>query len=452
MKIIIVGCGKIGTTVIESLLREGHDIVAVDKSSDVIRTITDIYDVIGVCGSCTDCDTLQEAGVDKAELFAAITGSDETNMLACFMAKKMGASHTVARIRNPEYNDSSLGFIRQSLDLSMSVNPDLLAALELFHILKMPGAVNIETFSRRNFEMIELRLREDSPINGMRLMDMRKKYPYNYLICAVLRDDKLYIPDGTFELRGGDRIGITAATPEVQKLFRDVRLTAKQAKNVMIIGGSRTAYYLSKMLINAGCEVKIVERNRETAVQLLDRVPRAVIINGDGADFELLLEEGLTDMDALVSLTGMDEQNILISYAASDAGVPKVITKANRPEYYSMAKKLGLETIISPKKTTSDIFVRYARALKNSLGSNIETMYKLMDGRAEALEFIACNEFKYFNIPIKDLKIKSNLLIAGIIRGRKIIIPSGEDVIMSGDRVVVITENQGMNDLSDIIR
>lgn len=452
MKIIIVGCGKIGITVIESLLREGHDIVAVDNNAEVIRSITDIYDVIGVCGSCTDFDTLKEAGVDKAELYAAITGSDEVNMLSCFIAKKMGAAHTVARIRNPEYNDSSLGFIRQSLDLSMSVNPDLLAALELYHILKMPSAVNIETFSRRNFEMIELNLRENSDLDGMKLLDMKKKYPYNYLICAVLRDEKLYIPDGTFVLRAGDRIGITAVTTEVQKLFRDMSLTSKQAKNVMVIGGSRTAYYLAKMLISGGSEVKVVEKDHVKAVQFLDRVPKAMVINGDGADFELLLGEGIKDMDALVSLTGMDEQNILISYAASDAGVPKVITKVNRPEYYSMAKKLGLETIISPKKIISDIFVRYARALKNSLGSNIETMNKLMDGRAEALEFIAGQDFKYFDIPLKDMKLKPNLLVSGIIRGRKVIIPTGDDVIMAGDRVVVITENQGMNDLSDIIR
>ncbi len=452
MRIIIVGCGKIGATVIESLLTEGHDIVAVDNDPEVIRRITNIYDVIGVCGSSTDYDTLAEAGVGKAELFAAITGADEVNMLSCFIAKKMGAAHTVARIRNPEYNDSSLGFIRQSLDLSMSVNPDLLAAQELYHILKMPGAVNIETFSRRSFEMIELKLREDSPLDGMKLIEMRKKYPYSYLICAVERDGELYIPDGNFQLRGGDRVGIAATFNEVQKLFRDLGLTSKQAKNVMIVGASRTAFYLTKMLLSGGSEVKVIEQDRDLCVKLRERNPKAVVINGDGADQELLLEEGLTSMDAFVSLTGIDEQNILMSYAASDAGVPKVITKINRPEYYSMAQKLDLETIISPKKIVSDIFIRYARALENSLGSNIETMYKLIDGRAEALEFIAGADFSCYNIPLKDLKLKSHLLIAGIIRGRRVIIPNGDDVIMTGDHVVVIAKKQGMNDLSDIIK
>lgn len=451
MRIIIVGCGKIGVTVIESLLAEGHDIVAVDNNPEVIRRITNIYDVIGVCGSGTDYTTLAEAGVEKAELFAAATGADEANMLSCFIAKKMGAKHTVARIRNPEYNDSSLGFIRQSLDLSMSVNPDLLAAQELYHVLKMPAAANIETFSRRNFEMIELNLRENSALDGMKLIDMRKKYPYNYLICAVLRDGELYIPDGNFVLRSGDRIGVTATFAEVQKLFRDIGITSRQAKNVMIVGASRTAFYLTKMLISGGSDVKVVEQNHQRALKLRERNPKAVVIQGDGADQELLLEEGLTSMDAFVSLTGIDEQNILMSYAAADAGLPKVITKVNRPEFYSMARKLGLETIISPRKLISDVFVRYARALENSLGSNIETMYKLMDDRAEALEFIAGQEFKFFNTPLKDMKFKSGLLIAGIIRGRRVIIPNGDDVIMNGDRVVVITEKQGMNDLSDII-
>ncbi len=451
MRIIIVGCGKIGVTVIESLLAEGHDIVAVDNNPEVIRKITNIYDVIGVCGSGTDYTTLAEAGVEKAELFAAATGADEANMLSCFIAKKMGAKHTVARIRNPEYNDSSLGFIRQSLDLSMSVNPDLLAAQELYHVLKMPAAANIETFSRRNFEMIELNLRENSALDGMKLIDMRKKYPYNYLICAVLRDGELYIPDGNFVLRSGDRIGVTATFAEVQKLFRDIGITSRQAKNVMIVGASRTAFYLTKMLISGGSDVKVVEQNHQRALKLRERNPKAVVIQGDGADQELLLEEGLTSMDAFVSLTGIDEQNILMSYAAANAGLPKVITKVNRPEFYSMARKLGLETIISPRKLISDVFVRYARALENSLGSNIETMYKLMDDRAEALEFIAGQEFKYFNISLKDMKLKPGLLIAGIIRGRRVIIPNGDDVIMNGDRVVVITEKQGMNDLSDII-
>lgn len=451
MKIIVVGCGKIGTTVIESLLREGHDIVAIDKDATVIRNLTDIYDVIGVCGSCTDYDTLSEAGVESAELFAAITGSDEVNMLSCFIARKMGAAHTTARIRNPEYNDNALSFLRQSLNLSMSVNPDALAAHDLYHILKMPGAVNIETFSRRNFEMIEVVLRDNTPLDGMKLMDMRKKYPYSYLICTVLRGDELYIPDGNFRLRAGDLIGVIATISEAQKLFRDVGLASKQAKSVMIIGGSRTAHYLAKMLIAEGTEVKVIEKDHATAVGFLSRVPKAVVLDGDGTDYELLLEEGIKSMDALVSLTGMDEQNILTSYSAFDAGVPKVITKINRTEYYPMAKKLGLETLISPKKLIADIFVRYARALQNSLGSNVETMYNLLDGRAEALEFKASGEFKYFNIPLKDMRLKPNILIAGLIRGRRAIIPKGEDVIMQDDRVVVITEKQGMNDLSDII-
>ena len=452
MKIVIVGCGKIGTTIVESLLAEGHDIIAVDNAPSVINEITNIHDVMGVCGNASDFETLSEAEVSKAELFVAVTGSDEMNMLSCFIAKQMGAAHTVARIRNPEYNANSAGFLKQSLGLSMSVNPDLLAAQELYRVLQLPAAANVETFSRRNFEMIELKLHDDSPLDGMKLIDIRKKYPYNYLVCAVLRGEEVFIPDGNFELHGGDRIGITATMNDIQKLFRDLGLTSKQTKNVMLLGASRTAFYLTKMLIAGGVNVKAIEKDKERAVRLLDRNPNAVVIHGDGTNNELLLEEGLTSMDAFVSLTGMDEQNILVSYAAADAGVPKVITKVNTPDFYTMAQKLGLDTLISPQKLISDVFLRYARALENSLGSNIETMYKLMNGKAEALEFTASREFKKFNIPLKDMKFKSNIIIAGIIRGRKVMIPRGEDVIMEGDRVVVISSTQGMTDLTDIVK
>ena len=452
MKIIIVGCGKIGTTVIQSLVSEGHDVVAVDWDRNVVNEITNIYDVIGVCGSGADCETLREADAAHAELFASLTGNDEVNMLACFIAKRMGARHTIARVRNTGYSEQSIGYMRQQLDISMTVNPEALSAQELFHILRLPGAVNMETFSRRSFEMAEFKLRADSPLSGMTLADMRRRYKANFLVGVVQRGENVYIPDGSFTLRDGDRIGLTADAAEMMKLIRLMGITQKQAKSVMIIGASRTAFYLAKMMLAGGANVKIIEKDKERCRTFSESLEGAVIINGDGARQELLMEEGLTRMDGFVALTGMDEENILLSYYAQEAGVPKVISKVNRSEFALMADKLGLECVVSPKKVISDIFVRYARALRSSIGSKIETLYKLMDGRAEALEFIAQSDFKYLHVPLKDIMLRPNMLIAGIIRGRKSIIPTGEDVITAGDRVVVLTARSRMSDLSDMVR
>ena len=452
MKIIIVGCGKIGTTVIQSLVSEGHDVVAVDWDRNVVNEITNIYDVFGVCGSGADCETLREADAAHAELFASLTGNDEVNMLACFIAKRMGARHTIARVRNTGYSEQSIGYMRQQLDISMTVNPEALSAQELFHILRLPGAVNMETFSRRSFEMAEFKLRADSPLSGTTLADMRRRYKANFLVGVVQRGENVYIPDGSFTLQGGDRIGLTADAAEMMKLIRLMGITQKQAKSVMIIGASRTAFYLAKMLLAGGASVKIIEKDKERCRTFSESLEGAVIINGDGARQELLMEEGLTRMDGFVALTGMDEENILLSYYAQEAGVPKVISKVNRSEFALMADKLGLECVVSPKKVISDIFVRYARALRSSIGSKIETLYKLMDGRAEALEFIAQSDFKYLHVPLKDIMLRQNMLIAGIIRGRKSIIPTGEDVITAGDRVVVLTARSRMSDLSDMVR
>ncbi len=452
MRIIIVGCGKIGSTIIESLVNEGHDVTAVDSNPAVIAEITDIYDVMGVCGNGADCDTLSEANIEKADLFVAVAGSDELNMLSCFMAKRMGAGHTIARIRTPGYNDAGLSFMCQQLDLSVSINPELLAAQELFNILQLPSAVNIETFSNRKFEMVEIVLKPDSPLNGISLIELRRKYQAKFLICTVQRGNDIFIPDGSFVLKGGDRVGLTASPNEIEKLLRLIGNRQKKARNIMILGASRTAYYLSKLLIEAGNSVKIIDKDPARCEEFAKLLPAVTMILGDGAEQELLLEEGIDSTDAFVSLTGMDEENILISFFACAQNVPKVIAKVNRNELANMAEKLGLDCIISPKRIMSDVLSRYARALENSLGSNVETLYKIMDGKAEALEFNVQSDFKYLNIPLKDMKLKQNILIAGILRSRKSLIPTGDDAIQPGDRVIVIAAGHRLNDLSDIAR
>ncbi len=451
MKIVIVGCGKIGATILESLVNEGHDIVAIDSSSAQLSNITDIYDVMGLCGNGADSNTLEEADIGNAEMFIAVTGSDEINMLSCFLARKMGAKSTIARIRNPEYN-SSLGFMKEQLELSMSINPEYLAARELFNILKFPSAVKIETFSRGNLEMIEFRLKPDSALDGISLMQMRERYKAKVLVCYVRRDEEVFIPDGNFVLKSGDWIGLTASPKELEKFFRSVGSFKKRAKNVMLLGGSRTAHYLAEMLTDIGNTVKIIEKDEKICTELSESLPKAVIINGDGAAQELLLEEGLRSLDAFVALTGMDEENILISIFAASQSVPNVISKVNGDELVSMAKNLGLDCIVSPKKIISDVLVSYARALQNSLGSNIETLYRLADSKAEALEFNVRENSRVIGIPLKDLEIKSNILIAGIIREQTTIIPAGDDAILPGDSVVVIAAEHKLQDLSDILK
>lgn len=453
MKIVIAGCGKVGTAILSNLVREGHEVVAMDLSGKVIRELVNVYDVIGMVGNCTDCDVLTEADIAEASLFVATTGSDEINMLACFLAKRMGAKHTVARIRNPEYTDQSIGFMKQQLDISVIINPELLAAQELFNILQLPGAVNVESFSKRNFEMVELILREGSVLNGMSLMEMRKKYPASYLVCAVQRGENVTIPGGSFCLQSGDRIGLIASPVEIERLLKMLGTMLAKAHSVMILGASRTAFYLSKMLLASGNSVTVIETDRDRCHEFAEALPEAVIIHGDGASEELLNEEGISGVDAFVSLTGKDEENVLISYFAQGRGVGKIITKINRDEFVIMAEKMGLDSIVSPKKTVTDVVTRYARALENTRGSStMETLYKFMDDRAEAAEFQVRADFPFLNIPLKDLNLKANALIGGIVRKRKVMIPSGSDVIQEGDRVIAVTGAGMIRDLTDVIR
>lgn len=452
MNIIVIGGGKIGTTLVASLAGEGHDVTLVDRNPEVIDQVTNIYDVMGVCGNGADSDILLEAGAKNADMVAAITNSDELNMLSCFLAKRMGAKNTLARIRNPEYNDKSLDFMKQHLEVSVSINPERLAAKELFNILRLPSAVKIDTFSTGNAEMIELWLREGSPLVDIKLMDLRNKYSAKFLVCAVQRGDTAYIPDGNFVLKSGDKIGITAAPSEISKLFKEMGIQNSRAKNIMILGGSRTAFYLAKMILNAGNSVTIIEKDRTVCEMLCEALPKAVIINGDGATQEILLEEGLNSADAFVGLTGMDEENILISSFASSLNVPKVIAKINREELIPLAEHWGLESFVCPRQVVADRIVQYARALRNSEGStSVETLYKLMDGKVEALEFMVKSNLAFGEKPFKELKLKPNVLIAGIVRDRKTIIPSGDDMILKGDRVIVLTSNR-IDDLSDILR
>ncbi len=452
MNIIVNGCGKIGTSILASLVAEGHDVIAIDNNPHVIAEISNIYDVMCVCGNGTDCDVLSEAGVSNADLVVSVTGSDELNMLSCYLSKKMGAQNTIARIRNPEYNDKSLSFMREQLDISFTLNPELLTSRELFNLLKLPSAAKVETFSTRKFEIVEIKLKPDSALDGLKIMDLRNKFKANFLISAVGRGEEAYIPDGNFVLKSGDRICISATTIEIIRLMKEMGTQQKSAKKIMILGGGKLAFYLAKKLSEGNNTVTIIEKDPFVCERICELLPKVTVVNADGTDQEVLLEEGLLSVDAFVSLTGMDEQNILMSAYAQTKGVPKVITKINREALMPLAENWGLDTIISPKMAVSNILVQYARALENSQGSSVETLYKLMDEKVEVSEFIVKDDLDIIEIPFKDLSLKPNTLVAGIIRNRKTIIPTGEDMFLPQDRVIIIAANQRINKLSDIVR
>lgn len=452
MKITVAGCGKIGVTVVKALVNEGHDVTVIDINASVISDLLNVYDVMGVCGSASDCTVLKDAGTENAELFVATTGSDEMNMLTCFLAKKMGAKQTAARLRNPEYNYESLNFIKQSLDISMVFNPEYLAAQELFNMLKLPSASKVETFSRRNFEMIELNIKEDSLLANKSLSEIRKQFEGNFLVCAVRRGEKVIIPGGDFVLNAGDKIGLIAAPAQVQKLLKKAGIMKKQARNVIIAGASRTAFYLARMLLNAGNSVKIIDKSRERCNEFCAQLEGADIVCGDTLNQDVLAEEGINDCDAFVTLTGIDEENMILAFFAGTKNVPKVISKVNRDEFANLAETMGLESVVSPQKITSDVILRYARALENSIGSSVETLYKLMDDTTEALEFIIEDGCPLCGKAIKELNLRKSVLIAGIIRGRKPFIPSGDDVIEPADRVVIVSGGEKITDIKDILK
>jgi trk system potassium uptake protein TrkA len=451
MKIIVNGCGKIGKTILASLVAEGHDVVAIDNNPQVLENIVNIHDVMSVCGNGIDSDVLIEAGVESADLLVAVTGSDEFNMLSCFLAKKLGAQNTIARIRNPEYNDKSLSFMREQMGISLTINPEQIAAFELFNILKLPSAAKVEMFSQNKFQIIEIRLKADSVLDGLKIMDIRNKFKSKFLISAVCRGEEAYIPDGNFVLQSGDRICISATTTEIVRLMKEIGMQQQPAKKIVILGGGKLGFYLAKKLYEGNNKVTIIDKNPEVCERLCDAFQKFTVINADGTDQEVLLEEGLLAADAFVSLTGIDEQNILMSAYAQSKGVPKVITKVNRAGLMPLAENWGLDTIISPRMTVSNILVRYARALEDSQGNSVETLYKLMDDKVEALEFIVKDTFKMCNIPFRELTLKPNTLVAAIIRNRKTIIPAGDDVFKPNDRVIIVAANQRINKLSEIL-
>lgn len=453
MKIIIAGCGKIGKAIIDSMTDDNHDITAIDNDPEVIEQVSNTYDVMAVCGSATSREMLLSARVNKADLFIAVTQSDEVNMLSCFLAHRMGAKHTVARIREADYNEDGLDFIVKQLELSMVLNPERTTAETLFDWLKLPSAVSVDNFAGKKLQLLELIVHKNSVLCDASVMDIRKKCPVQFVVCAVQSGETVHVPNGTFVLHEGDRVAFMMKRSETHKFLKSIGALQKQGRDVLILGGSTTAYYLAKSLVANGYYVKIVERNEERCEELAEILPAgATLIHGDGMNHDLLMEEGINSSGAFVALTGTDEENILICFYAASQHVPKVIAKVNQAELADLSEKLGLDSIVSPRKLVADALKRYARALNDTLSSKVETMYSIMDDHAEALEFRVLSDCKLTGKSLKELRLKPNNIIAGIIRDKETIIPSGDDCILEGDSVIVIALDAKLFDLNEVLR
>lgn len=451
MKIVIVGDGKVGYTLTKSLSEEGHDLVVIDNNRRVLQSSQEALDVAVVDGNGASVEVQREAGVGTADLLIAATNGDETNLLCCMVAKKLGCKHTIARVRNPEY-DQQIRFMREELGLSMVINPEKAAALEIFRLLQFPSFLKRDSFARGNAELVELKLKDGNALVGKSMQQFRTVADVNALVCAVERENDIFIPKGNFTMQSGDRITIAADAADLMRLIKNLKVYTPKAQHVMIIGGSRTATYLAQRLIRNKIGLTIIELDEKRCMDLSEMLPQATVINGNGTDQKLLLSEGIASSDAVVSLTGIDEENLLVSMFANYVGVPKTITKINRTEYNPVFESMGgIDSVVSPKLLTANEIVRYVRAMEHTTGGSVLTLYKIVDGKAEALEFSVKGEAPFINIPFYRLKLKKNVLIASIIRARKVIIPSGSDVMQKGDTVIVVTEaDRAIHDLKDI--
>ena len=451
MKIVIIGDGKVGYKLAEHLSVDNYDVVLIDNNEEKLKEAINNLDINCFAGDGVSVEVQAEAGVPEADLVIACTSTDELNMLSCLVAKRLGAKHTIARVRNPLYYHQ-IDLLKEDLHLSMVINPEFAVANEIARNLIFPDASKVETFVKGRLELVEVPVREGSPIIGYKLAEIYSKFQIKILICAIQRGSEVFIPDGEFVIEEGDKLHIAATHREIEQFFSRLGNRKRRVRNVLICGGGRVGFYLAKKLCSMGMDVKIIEQSQERCEDLCEELPKVTVIHGDATDHDLLLEEGVREADALVALTGVDEENIIMGLFAKKQGVQKIVAKVNEDSRAQMVEGLGIDSIVSSKNATVDAIFSYVRARQNSLSSaNIESMYRLVDDRVEALEFVIKEETKYTNIALKDLKTKPNNLIACIGRKRQMIIPSGNDSIRVGDTVVVITKSKKIQDITDIL-
>jgi len=450
MNIIITGLGSVGMTLVKELTEEGHSVVVIDRNSPKVEDAVNNYDVKGVVGNGASNDVLDEAGVASADLFIAATNRDEMNILCCIIAKKHGVKKTIARTSQAVYAD--LFSDNSELGLNMAVNPQQAAAKEISRMLRFPSAIKVDQFSEGKVELIEFRVSEGSKLEGVALKSLGEKFKSKVLICAAQRDGKAIIPDGNFVIQAEDRLFLTATTKNISAFFKELGWN-KQAKNVIIVGGSTTARYLCAEIERAGIHAKLIEQKEDRARFLSEELNHIEVIMGDGTDQNLLIDEGIDNADAFVALGNIDEQNIIMSMFANSRNVPKVITKIDQLSYHSMLQKSGIYSVVSTKTSAADQIVRFVRLMGNKKGSGVKRLFHIIDETTEILEFEAEKNFRRFDVPLQDLRInlKDDLLIAGIIRDEELITPTGQDVIKEGDSVIIVTLEEGFDNLNDIL-
>ena len=452
MNIIIAGCGKVGRALAEQLSREKHDITVIDRKPEAIQQITNIADVRGVVGNGASYEIQMDAGIDTADLMIAVTDADEVNLLCCLIAKKAGGCQTIARVRNPVYHHE-IHHIKDELGLSMVINPEWAAAMEMARLLRFPSAIDIDTFANGRIELLRFQLEEQNPLCDNKIKDLHMLSRCEVLICIVERGNEVLIPSGEVELKAGDMISVVASPVNASRFFKTIGIETNQVKNTMIIGGGKISFYLAKRLLEMGIQVKIIEKDRDVCERLCEILPKAMIINGDGTDRELLAEEGLAKAEGFAALTNMDEENVMLALYAKSMSKAKKITKVNRNTFDTIIGALNIGSLIYPKHITSETILQYVRAMQNSIGSNVETLYRLVDGNAEALEFIIKGKSEVTDIPLQELQLKPHILVCAINRKGKIIIPKGQDFIQEGDSVVIITTDCGAyKDIRDIMK
>ena len=450
MQIIIVGCGNVGVTLTAHLSGEGHDITVIDSNGKKVQQVSSKYDVKGIVGNGASYLTLIEAGIERADLMIAVTGLDEQNLLSCLFARKAGVCHTIARVRNPEYI-KEIDYIKEELGLSMTINPEYAAATEIARLLRFPSAIEIDTFAKGKIELLKFKMPADCKICGLQLKKINSVIKCEVLVCAVERGSEVVIPDGNFVLEAGDVVSIVASPANAARFFKQISIETNQVKDAVIVGGGAVSYYLAKQLCDMGIEVTILEKEQQRCEELSELLPKVRIINGDEIDRDLLLEMGLRETEAFAALTGIDEENIMLSLFAKRHSRAKVITKVNRISFDEIVDSMDLGSVIYPKFITSEYIIQYVRAMQNSIGSNVETMYKLIGDRVEALEFSIREDAPVVGIPLQALDLKSNLLICSINHKGKVITPRGQDMMQVGDTVVVVTTNVGLKDVKDIL-
>ena len=450
LKIIIVGLGKVGVTLVERLSKEKHDITVIDTDDDLVSKISDTYDVMGVVGNGSSYSIQLEAGIENTDIIIAVTESDELNMLCCTIAKQVSDCAAIARVRNPDYS-GELAYLRDKLGISLIINPELETAREIARLLRLPTALEMNSFAKGQAEIVKIKLPEGNSLVGKTVSSLRS-IGLEILLCGVERENEVYIPDGSFELHAGDEVSFVATPVVMQMFFKKIGMETHQVKNCMIVGGGKSSYYLAKQLTEMNIDVKIIEIDMKRCEELSALIPKAIIICGDGTDEDVLRESGIEEVDSFVPLTGLDEENILLTLFAKQSTAAKVITKIKRSSFNDVIDNLDMGSVIYPRYMTTESIDRYVRATQNGLGSNIETLYHIFDNKAESIEFLVDASSPVIGKQIMELKLKDNLLIACINRNGKIMIPRGSDSIMENDKVIIVTTHTGFKDLKDILR